>query len=297
MENLIKRIIEEETGLKLQKIDRLILSKIHEKKKELRTKENIINYLKETLKFWGMSPNKALLYYYLFTLNYDKDGNYNSKSPDDFLTITELNPAKISNIKASDFVDSTLPFRGSNLDGFWEKDSMGTYQYVVTSYRWYPIFIFKDGIWYGNTNPYSSSTSKQMSNARPEGQIKSLTKREIELLRSGRSYDKIIGTRPERFVDSMKNELKDKRSSIKVPNTDGTMVTVNFIIRNLELVGNQVEFDIEVTSLKNSNGEKVNQVEGQLNDNIVNQITRIYQNKFRDSLLGNAQTLIKIKYR
>ena len=42
--------------------------------------------------------------------------------------------------------------------------------YVVSSYNWYPIFVYKDGQWFENKDKYSVSTSKQTSQLRPFGE-------------------------------------------------------------------------------------------------------------------------------
>jgi hypothetical protein len=53
--------------------------------------------------------------------------------------------------------------------------------YVVFSYDWYPIFVYKDGQWYENQNRYSVSTAKQMSQLRPHGQGEIIDKTKDEL--------------------------------------------------------------------------------------------------------------------
>jgi hypothetical protein len=62
-------------------------------------------------------------------------------------------------------VINKIPFKGSNTHGEYMNGS-----YVVFSYNWYPIFVFKDGQWFENEDTYSVSTAKQMSQLRPYDQ-------------------------------------------------------------------------------------------------------------------------------
>ena len=60
-----------------------------------------------------------------------------------------------------------LPFKGSNLEGYWSEDNKGVRYYVVKSYGWYPIYIYKNNMWYEISDRYSSSTGRQVSNSNP----------------------------------------------------------------------------------------------------------------------------------
>ena len=70
-----------------------------------------------------------------------------------------------ANYKARDLVQNKIPFKANNTDGEYIGDT-----YIVSSYGWYPIFIYKDGRWYENKDKYSVSTSKQTSQLRPFGE-------------------------------------------------------------------------------------------------------------------------------
>ena len=72
-------------------------------------------------------------------------------------------PIRCANNQARTYVNSRTPFTGSNL--FSEEYPQG---YVVFSYgRHHPLFIFRDGLWYENSDKYSSSTSRHRVQARP----------------------------------------------------------------------------------------------------------------------------------
>jgi len=90
-----------------------------------------------------------------------------------------------------------------------------------TSYGWYPIYIFKNGIWYENLNRYSSSTGRQMSNANPVERswnedlgetVYVLDEPEMKRLKSGATHDEIMNSKIER-LKSKEKEFQSKRIS------------------------------------------------------------------------------------
>ena len=92
----------------------------------------------------------------------------NWRSPDeDELVRTDISKRKLRtpNIRGRQLVVNKIPFKGSNTHGEYVNGS-----YVVFSYNWYPIFVFKDGQWFENEDGYSVSTKKQMSQLRPYDQ-------------------------------------------------------------------------------------------------------------------------------
>ena len=74
---------------------------------------------------------------------------------------------KISNGHAQDYVRGKRAFLGNNLSADWSAD--GEY-YAVFSYDNYPIYIYVDVIdtWYETSEPFSVTTKKHMTQARPE---------------------------------------------------------------------------------------------------------------------------------
>lgn len=72
---------------------------------------------------------------------------------------------KISNKNASIFTTDRVEFKANNI--FSEKKND---VYVVYSYGYhFPMFVWKEGIWYENMDKYSVSTSKQQTQSRPLG--------------------------------------------------------------------------------------------------------------------------------
>jgi hypothetical protein len=73
--------------------------------------------------------------------------------------------AKIPNIEASSHSEHRIPFKGSNLEG----KELDNGDYLVLSHGHYPIWWYsgKDQKWYGNSDKYSVSASKQTTQSRP----------------------------------------------------------------------------------------------------------------------------------
>ena len=73
---------------------------------------------------------------------------------------------RVSNKNAREYVNKKVDFNGSN--AFGRNHSMKKKKYVVYSYGYhFPIYVFKRGKWYGNSDKYSVSTSKHQSQLRP----------------------------------------------------------------------------------------------------------------------------------
>tara|TARA_R100001460_G_scaffold15561_1_gene34250 strand:+ start:230 stop:574 length:345 start_codon:yes stop_codon:yes gene_type:complete len=111
---------------------------------------------------------------------------------------------RIANKNAREYVQRNEPFQGSNMFGLFEnhcefeptEDSANWTQeliewkqgrpYVVYSYgTHFPMFIYLGNSWYENSDKYSTSTSRQQSQAHPnEDTIKKTTKEMKELLQN-----------------------------------------------------------------------------------------------------------------
>ena len=66
---------------------------------------------------------------------------------------------KTSNRDSHYFTTNKEEFKANNLSAEHQKNGC----YVVKSYGYYPIFIYKDGQWYENESRYSMTTAKQMT--------------------------------------------------------------------------------------------------------------------------------------
>lgn len=191
-------------------------------KKKGRKRAELLEFIAKTLKLLGIPEEYALFILESYILNFRKDGNYSDLTKESFIDPRKQNKQKWTpNTKSNLYTVAQLPFRGSNLEGIWKTDPKGVDYYEVTSYGWYPIYIFKEGIWYENFKRYSSSTGRQMSNANPvdnrwNGDIGEsvyvLDDSEMKMLKSGKTHDEIIKNKIER-LKSKEKEFQSKRIS------------------------------------------------------------------------------------
>ncbi len=158
MKNTIKKILKEEVDNRKEKLEKYIIKTLKSEGFEVDTPySKVIAFINKNFGFSGVD---AFELYQLFKDNYFKD-EY------DELTRTDITKKRVatSNKTGRDLVMAKVPFKGSNTHSQYENRT-----YVVYSYNWYPIFVFKDGQWFENDSRYSISTAKQMSQLRPREQ-------------------------------------------------------------------------------------------------------------------------------
>lgn len=70
---------------------------------------------------------------------------------------------KTTNIKCRELVQARVPFEGNNLYAVNWKGA-----YIVYSYgEHFPIYVWKNDVWYANSDKYSVTTTKHKRLARP----------------------------------------------------------------------------------------------------------------------------------
>jgi len=154
----IKRILKEEVNNK-ENYERKILSYMMRSGINANSNyKDVLHFLKSTLGITGMEA------WEFFQLMKD---NWRDIEGSDELIRTDISKRKVrtANIRGRELVQNKIPFKGNNTHGEYVRGS-----YVVYSYGWYPVFVFKDGQWFENENRYSVSTAKQMSQLRPFNQ-------------------------------------------------------------------------------------------------------------------------------
>ena len=210
----------------------------NEYKKTAKTKKELLNIIKEYLPLFGIRKEYATYMLELYLLNYREDGDYSGLTKETFIDPRNKRGQKTPNYQSGDFTKAQLPFEGSNLQGYWTKDRNGVKYYVVKSYGWYPVYIYKEGKWYENFDRYSSSTGKQMNNARPytynneiDTNVYLMSKKEMEMLESGFSHEDVMKKKKESFRDVQPSpKISTTKSSYgEVPNT-----SIKFKISSVE---------------------------------------------------------------
>lgn len=234
-----------------------IFKKIQKDLQELRTKDKIIEKIKEILDYMGFDPLEAMAYYYLFTINYRKDGRYDLTKKSEKKQLQDLKSVKTSNVNAAVFANSKIPFKGSNLEGIWENDYNGVPQYIISSYGWYPIFIFKNNEWYQVNDSYSRSTSKQMNKLNVKLDKKLFTKGEMNAIRVGRDpnslkiqkYKDLIDYK-ESFINKKMNRkmnFDNLRYSIpELTNLSERFGKVDFVVKDIKLENDLPVFYVDI---------------------------------------------------
>lgn len=194
-----------------------IFKLLNEQKKSKKRRAELLDYLKTILPLINISEDYARYILELYLLNYRQDGDYSNLTKDNFIDPRKQKGKWTTNPLSDLYTKAQLPFRGSNLEGYWTKDRKGVPYYVVKSYGWYPVYIYKDGRWYQVIERYSSSTSRQMSNANPvkwdddlSSEVILATKTEMEDLENGATYEDIILNK-KKELKKIESQLQNKR--------------------------------------------------------------------------------------
>ena len=294
LKNIKEQITEEGLNRSTVKLFKIL----NTEKKNLKTRANILEFLTKALKLIGFNPDLALYYLELYVLNYRKDGNYESISKNEIIDPKSQKGKTISNTKAWMYTISQMPFKGSNLSSYWKDDSKGVPVYVVLSYGWYPIFVYKKGIWYQIVDSYSSSTGRQISNSSPnhwkaynknvESDVYFMNKEELRKLINYAGHDEIMKEKLERFKEKGKESSTQKLKNVSrhYPN-----IKIKFKIKSIEEEDGKAVVTIDVLDVLKKEGQKGvetsdNYLRGELNgvtkESVENTIVSELGNKFKE---------------
>ena len=155
MKQIIRKILKEEVTAQQDNYQRKMIDILKREGFDARTPyQKVLKYLNEIMSIVGMD---AFEMYQLFKDNV-------STVPNNPLVRKDIKDRKMktANIRSRDLVINRIPFKGSNTHAEYRNGA-----YVVFSYGWYPVFVYKDGQWFENEQGYSMSTKKQMSQMRP----------------------------------------------------------------------------------------------------------------------------------
>ena len=160
MKQLIRDIIKEEVSSNKDKFQRKVLDVLSKEVFNGSTSYSVIlQFLNTHLGVKGMEA------FEMYQLHKDNWRTFDSEHDLIRKDISKTN-VKTANIRGRELVLNKIPFKGSNTHSkYYDNGS-----YVVFSYDWYPIYLYKDGQWFENEDGYSMSTKKQMNQLRPHGQ-------------------------------------------------------------------------------------------------------------------------------
>lgn len=217
-EQQLKRLFEQSERA-LEPVVIRLFQFLNEEKKNHKTRAALLDVIKNITPYLGLPENHEIFYLELYLLNYRKDGDYSNLTKDNFVDPRKMKGKTISNTKADLYTVAQLPFKGSNLQGYWNKDWNGKEYYVVMSYGWYPIYIYKEGHWYEITDRYSSSTGRQIRNANPvswnedlDDKVILATRDEMKALTQKASFDDIMRNKVKKLKE-LEPDLQKKRMS------------------------------------------------------------------------------------
>jgi hypothetical protein len=240
------------------------------------TSSRLSDFMTSNMKSFGLDPSENQHYLNLYTQNFREDGRYDLTTKNELNQYHKLKSQKTSNQNAGDLVAELKPFKGSNLKAVWEKDNKGDWAYVVYSWDWYPVFMFKYKKWFEVDNKYSSSTSKQMSQSHPRRYNNSIGKSMIivskdemkNLLYGNESIETVITNKNEKFVKTIEKQL-DEFKQVRIGWDPRVRVSFNYI--SVEMDDNDPQVSVEVVKVDKMDGLKIDKEAG---------------NFFRDEMMG-----------
>ena len=223
-EQQLKRLFEQSEKLLEPNIIRLF-QYINQEKKDKRKRAQILDSIKTVSPYLGIPKGYEIYLLELFLLNYRPDGDYAKLTKENFIDPRKMKGKWTSNTKSNLYTRSQLPFKGSSLEGYWTEDNKGVPYYVVKSWGWYPIYLFKENKWYEVLERYSTSTGRQMNNANPEkwnDEIESsvilVTKEEMKELERYATFSDIIKSKRKKLKSKEKEFQNQRMSLVSVPN-------------------------------------------------------------------------------
>jgi hypothetical protein len=218
MIELIKYIIREETEKSIFNPMEIRLFKFVNKfKRDLGTEKKMLDFFESSLSTFNIPRSDARKYYDIYTLNYRPEGDYENVTTVNFKDPKRFSQQKkTSNTNARSFTKDKIPFKGSNLEGKWESTNDGEWAYIVYSYGWYPIYVFKYGRWFEIDTSYSSSTSKQMRHSYPISYNSDLDETTIivdrnqmkGIINGSLKPENLMTTRTDEFINEMKKKQR-----------------------------------------------------------------------------------------
>lgn len=244
MDKLIRKIIREQTegteNKPFSEKEIRLFKYLNKNKKDYPTQAKLLGLIKTMMPFIGRPESDARFYYEVYTANYRPDGDYENIVKSNFKDFRGFKQRRTPNNTAYEYSSAKIPFKGSNLEGYWNVNQNNEWYYVVESYGWYPIFLFINNIWYRVSDSYSSSTAKHLSGSNPvrynsglKSDVYSVTRSEIKDLKNGKSLDEIRRKRVTNFLSEFAKSLIGTKRTISIGWYENRK-KVNFTISNIK---------------------------------------------------------------
>ena len=305
-ESQLKKILEQSNEPSLAIITKLF-KMLNDEKKKHKTRAALIEVIKGYTPYLNIPEKYSLYLLELYLLNYRKDGNYSNLTKDNFVDPRKMKGKVTSNPKAGQYTIAQLPFKGSNLEGYWSEDRNGKPYYKVVSYGWYPIYIYKDDKWYEITSRYSSSTSKQIGHANPvswsnylDSEVYTLTNDEMAMLEKGKSHEEIMQSKLKK-LKSIEPEVSKRKKIVRTwgdYQRDTPQTNIKFKINSIDLDGDKAIVTVDVYDVvKRVNGKGVDTPENYLKGELPNVTTKTVENQIILKMRGELKDYIGTRFR
>jgi hypothetical protein len=258
MRDLIKKILKEqleggENDNPLSKKEILLFKYLNKHKHQTKTKKVLVDLIKSMMDVFGLPSNDALFYYEVYTANFREDGDYENLTKENFKDYRLFKQSKTPNNKASEYSSAKIPFKGSNLEGKWDVNRKNEWYYVITSYGWYPIYLFINDKWFKTSDTYSMSTAKQMSQVNPisyssdlKSDVIKVTQDDIKGLMYGvYTLEEINNAKVVNFTTKIKSELVGSKKLLTLGYGD-TAKKVSYTISDIKEEDGKIKIIIKI---------------------------------------------------
>ena len=258
MRDLIKKILKEqleggENDNPLSKKEILLFKYLNKHKHQTKTKKVLVDLIKSMMDVFGLPSNDALFYYEVYTANFREDGDYENLTKENFKDYRLFKQSKTPNNKASEYSSAKIPFKGSNIEGKWDVNRKNEWYYVITSYGWYPVYLFINDKWFKTSDTYSSSTRKQMSQVNPisyssdlKSDVIKVTQDDIKGLMYGvYTLEEINNTKVVDFTTKIKSELVGSKKLLTLGYGD-TAKKVSYTISDIKEEDGKIKITITI---------------------------------------------------
>lgn len=286
---IIKEQLESQGENPLSEKEIRLFKYLNKYKQDMGKKSEMLAFVKTMMPFVGKPESDSRFYYEVYTANYRPNGDYENLDKTTFRNFKEFKQRKTPNNNAYQFSSAKIPFKGSNLEGYWDVNRKNEWYYVVKSYNWYPVYLFINNQWYVVSNTYSSSTSKQMSHANPvrynsglDAKVISVTKVEIQNLIDGKSLDDVKSERVTNFGDKFALALIGTKKLLSIGWGDNRK-KVNYTISDVKNEDGKIKIDVTIN--------KAGTVEG-TNKMVVNPEGYVHPSPFSEDLETGIKTKI-----
>lgn len=244
MDILIRKIIREQTEGKgdnpFSEKEIRFFKYLNKNKKKYPTQSKLLEFIRSMMPFIGRPESDARFYYEIYTANYSPEGDYENIDKSTFKDFRSFKQRRTPNNTAYEYSSAKIPFKGSNLEGYWDVNQNNEWYYVVKSYGWYPIYLFINNNWYRVSDSYSNSTAKHLSGSNPvrynsglKSDVYYVTESEIKDLKNGKSLDEIRRKRITNFSSKFGKALIGTKRTISMGWFESRK-KVNFTISNIK---------------------------------------------------------------